>query len=959
MKKCKKLLPILIFLVILLLSCAGVKKDTPEDWARSQLESLTLEQKVGQLFVYNYKPKFYHQDNLSFKNLLEGVEKYHLGGVSLASGEPYAVARTINKLQEKAQLPLLVMADIEWGISMRVAEGTTFLPNMAIGATGSEEYAYEMGKITALEARAIGIHVGFVPVLDVNNNPDNIIINTRSFGEDPAAVAKLGSAYIRGLQDHGVYATAKHYPGHGDTDVDSHLGLPSIDAPSERISSVELIPFKAAVETGAKMVMVAHITYGGFPQMEGRPATLDPYFVDHVLRKEWGFKGLVITDAMGMGGIVNNYWSGEAAVMAINSGMDMILMTPHFEQTYKFVLQAAKDGRISQERLDMAVNRILKAKYEQGLLAKRPQISLDKIESVISQLSHRQKSNEIAQAAMTLVRDDSGAFPLHADKLDTILVLTITDGDYGRAYEKRLFSEVRKRIPVVKTRLIDYRSCQGDIEQIFAQTDSVQAILVGFFVRWGSYKGSVTLPDTTAKMLSQLFKTKKPMAVVSFGSPYLLRQVPMVPSYLCAYDTNPLAVGAAIEAVFGEIPLNARLPVSIPGYHEVGDHLTRPVYPMELRKNIQDQFLTDAYQVIEQAIEDSVFPGAQIAVIKEGELIASRGFGRQTYDPQSPAVTPETIYDLASVTKVAAATVVAMSLYEKNIIRLDIPVRSYLPHFKGNGKDSVTIKHLITHSAGLKDWHELWKVAKSKQEAIDYICLMPLEYLPGDSMVYSDLGIILLSAIFETVTGKSIDQLARRLFYAPLGTESLMYNPPSELLPRIAPTEIGGSMSRGLIHGEVHDENTFFLKGISTHAGLFSTAEDLAVLAQMLLNGGIYKHHRFFKPQTIVEWTARQNMPSGSERALGWDTPSDEESSAGDYFSPGSYGHLGFTGTSLWIDPNRNIAIVLLSNRVHPTRERGGMHQVRRDFHNAVMQALLGEEAETNKIQEAESVTIQ
>jgi beta-glucosidase-like glycosyl hydrolase/CubicO group peptidase (beta-lactamase class C family) len=956
MRNCKKTYSILIVLAILLLSCAGIKRQSPEDWAQSQLESLSLEQKVGQLFVYNYRPKFYHQDNFSFKRLFESVKKYKIGGISLASGQPYAVARTINKLQAATELPLLVMADIEWGISMRVAEGTTFLPNMAIGATGSEEYAYEMGKITALEARALGIHVGFVPVLDVNNNPDNIIINTRSFGEEPTAVARLGSAYIKGLQDHGVYATAKHYPGHGDTDVDSHLGLPVINATSERISSVELVPFKAAVEAGAKMVMVAHITYGGFPRMKGRPATLDPYFVENVLRKEWGFNGLVITDAMGMGGIVNNYWSGEAAVMAINSGMDMILMTPHFEQTYKFVLEAVKDSRISQERLNTAVKRILKIKYEQGLSAKKPKVNLDNIESVIAHPSHQQKAKEIAQAAMTLVRDDSGAFPLQADTIDSILVLTITDGDYGRSYENRLFSEVRKRVPVVKKGLIDYRSCQDDIEQIFAQTDSVQAILVGFFVRWGSYKGSVTLPDTTAAMLSQLFKTKKPMAVVSFGSPYLLRQVPMVPSYLCAYDTNPLAVGAALAAVFGEIPLNASLPVSIQGYYEVGDHLTRPAYPMELRRHIQDQTFAEAYQVIEKAIEDSVFPGAQIAIIQEGELIVSRAFGRQTYDPKSPAVIPETIYDIASVTKVAATSVVAMTLYEKNMIRLDIPVRSYLPQFKGNGRDSVTIRHLLTHSAGLKDWDTLWLVAQTKQQTIDYICQIPLEYVPGDSTVYSDLGIILLNAIFETVAGKSIDQLAKALIYSPLGTESLMYTPPSELLPRIAPTEIGGSMNRGLIHGEVHDENTHFLKGISTHAGLFSTAEDLAVLAQMLLNGGIYRHHRFFQPQTIIEWTARQNLPSGSERALGWDTPSDEESSAGDHFSPGSYGHLGFTGTSLWIDPNREIAIVLLSNRVHPSRERGGMNQVRRDFHNAAMRALLGEGLK--KVQEAESITI-
>ncbi|UCF63585.1 MAG: serine hydrolase [bacterium] len=946
----------LLFAQLLVFSCAGTKQTATEDNTGEYLKSLSLEQKIGQLFVYNYTPQFYHTEDIKFKQLLDWLSKYHIGGVSLARGEPYAVARTINRLQERASLPLLVMADIEWGISMRVSDGTTFLPNMAIGATGSEEYAYEMGKITAREARAIGIQIGFVPVMDVNNNPDNIIINTRSYGEDPATVARLGSAYIRGLQDHGVYATIKHFPGHGDTDVDSHLGLPVINVSPERLQAVELIPFKSGIDAGAKLVMVAHITYGGFPQMSGRPATLDPYFIEQILKNQWGFQGLVITDAMDMGGIVNNYWSGEAAVMAINAGVDMILMTPNFEPTYHFVLQAVKEGRISLERIDDAVRKVLKAKIELGILPNNSQVQLNEIESVISSSAHVQKAREMAQAAMTLVRDDSGSFPLQADKIDTALVITITDGDYGKNYESRLREEVQRRIPVVKTGLIDYRTCLQEVQNILSECDSVQAVIVGLFVRWGSYKGSVTLPDTTAEMLTGLFRIKKPLNVISFGSPYLLRQIPAVPSYLCTYETNSLAIQSAVQAVFGEIDLNARLPVSIPGFYQIGDGLSRKAYPMRLQKNIQDQDLTEAYKVLEDAITDSVFPGAQIAIVKNGELIASRGFGRQTYDPESPRVTTESIYDIASVTKVAATTVVAMRLSEKKIIRLDIPVRSYLPKFSGNMKDSVTIRHVLTHSAGIKDWIELWNVAQTRQEAIDFICEMPLEYIPGDSMVYSDLGIILLGAVLETATGKSIDELARELIYNQLGTKTPVYKPAPDLLPRIAPTEIGGNLNRGLIHGDVHDENTYFLNGISTHAGLFATAEDLAELAQMLLNRGIYNHYRFLKPQTITEWTTRQNLPPGSDRALGWDTPSDEKSSAGDYFSRGSFGHLGFTGTSLWIDPNQEIAIILLSNRVYPTRERGGIYTVRRNFHNAVMQALLGEKP--GKIPETKAIRV-
>ncbi len=944
-KKRKKLQFFFLLIILWFTGCAGVKKQAPENWVENQLTSMSLEQKIGQMMVINYAPRFFNDQNPRLEYLLTLVNKYHIGGVSLAKGAPYAVARTINKLQDAAETPLFVMADMEWGITMRVQEGTTLPPNMAIGATGSEEYAYQTGKITAKEARAAGIQVGFVPVMDVNNNPDNIIINTRSYGENPQLVARLGSAFIKGLQENGVYATAKHYPGHGDTNVDTHLGLPVITASAQRIQNTELVPFKAAVEAGVEFVMVAHITYSSFPQMEGRPATLDSFFVKQVLRKELEFKGIVITDAMDMGGVVNQYWSGQAAVMAINAGMDMLLMTPNFDATFNFVVQAARDGRIPLNRINEAVRRILTAKWQQGLYAKQ-QVDLDNLEKEMASPEHLRNASEISDASMTLMRDDNHIFPLHADTLDTVLLVTITDGDYGNDYQQRLLSDVKWRIPVIKMALINPRSCQKDIKDALSSVDSVQAIIVGFFVRWGSYKGSLSLPDSTVDLIQRFFTVKKPMAVVSYGTPYLLRQVGGVPSYLCAYDTQPLAIRSGMRAVFGQIPLDARLPVTIPGYYQVNQGLDRPVYKMEYNRDINDDFLENAYAVLDSAIADSVFPGCQIAIVKNDTLIASRGFGHQIYDLSSTEITPETMYDLASVTKVAATTVVAMELYEQKKIRLDIPVNSYLPEFTGKLKDSVTVRNLLTHSAGLRPWDKLWLNAENKEEALKYIINLPLEYTPGDSMIYSDLGIILMGEIIKTVTGESIDQLADKMVYKPMGMTHTMYNPPEKLWHGIAPTEIGGDLNRGLIHGTVHDENTFFFGGISTHAGLFSTSEDLAALAQMLINRGIYRHHRFFDPQTVREWTSRQNIPEGSNRAIGWDTPSDEGSSAGDFFSPGSFGHLGFTGTSIWIDPHRRIAIILLTNRVYPTRTRGGIYQVRRSFYNAAMKALLAEMGE-------------
>ena len=929
----------------IMLGCSSIGMKTGESWVNHKLKNMTLEEKVGQMMVPAYTPRFFNENNYQFNRLKKLVKEYHVGGVMFFRGNPYAVGRSVDRLQEVAKTPLLIIADMEWGLPMRVNESTRFLQNMATGATGNEKNAYEIGKITGKEARAIGVHIGIAPVMDVNNNPDNIIINTRSYGEDPKLVARMGSEFIRGLQEEGVYATAKHFPGHGDTDVDSHMSLPTINATMDRVRNLELPPFQAAVDAGVKVIMAAHITFNQVEQMEGRPVTLDSYFLQDILRTEMGFKGLIISDAMDMGGITQNYWSGEAAVLAINSGIDMVLLSPNFESTYKFVLQAVKEGRISTERLNEAVGRILRAKADHGL-EKKPLYSEENLEKVLADSKSAIKAARIANASMTLLRDDKNVFPMHAEDIERILVLTVTDEEGTSGRGNTLNSQVKVRVPDIETAFIDPRSTQDDIDKIMLRADSVDAIIVGVYVKWRDRKGTISLPDTTVVLLKKFFKIDKPMAVTAFGSPYTLRQIPEVPSYLCAYETVSLAQRAAVRAIFGEIPIKAKLPVSIPGYYEIGDGLERSVRRMELTKNINNAIFSETYAVLEKAISDSVFPGAQISIVRKGELIASKSFGHQTYDPSSPIVTAETMYDMASVTKVAATTLVAMGLWEKKKLVLDIPIKSYLPEYGGGEKDKITLRHLLTHSSGSHWWVDLWNKASNKEEAYKYIYDLPLDFSPGDSMIYSDLGLILIMDIIETVTGSTLDKLANRSIYKPMGMKNTMFNPPKTLLKRIAPTEIGGSMKRPLIHGDVHDENSHFLGGVSSQAGLFSTAEDMAALAQMLINGGIYRHRRFFKPSTIQDWTMRQYIPQSSERALGWDTPSNKGSSAGDYFSKESYGHMGFTGTSFWIDPTREIAIVLLTNRVHPTRERGGMYQVRRDFHNAAMKAILKEMGE-------------
>ncbi|MCH6576088.1 MAG: glycoside hydrolase family 3 C-terminal domain-containing protein, partial [Bacteroidetes bacterium] len=382
-----------------------------------------------------------------------------------------------------------------------------------------------------------------------------------------------------------------------------HLNLPTVTASKNRIQNIELRPFQAAVDAGVKAVMVAHITYSAFPQMEGRPATLDAFFIQDVLRRKMGFKGLVFTDAMDMGGITENYWSGEAAVMAINAGVDMILHSPNFESTYKFVLQAVKEGRISKERIDGAVRRVLRAKADHGL-EKKPVYSEKNLERVLAESKSAIKAAQIANASMTLLRDDKNVFPMHAEDIKRILVLTVTDEEGTSGRGNTLNSQVKVRVPDIETAFIDPRSTQADIDRIILKADSVDAIIVGMYVKWRDKKGTISLPDTTVSLLKNFFKIDKPMAVTAFGSPYTLRQIPEVPSYLCAYETVSLAQRAAVRAIFGEIPIKAKLPVSIPGYYEIGDGLERSARRMELTKNINDAIFTEAYAVLEKAISD-------------------------------------------------------------------------------------------------------------------------------------------------------------------------------------------------------------------------------------------------------------------------------------------------------------------------------------------------------------------
>src|SRR6266446_5687217 len=922
-------------------------------WVDGTLRKMSVDEKIGQLLFATYHGSLTATDTAAYRQITHDVTDLHVGGfINITQGSPlgivksqaYPTAVLNNQLQAKSKLPLLVGADFERGAAMRLDEGTSFPTAMAVAAGGDSKDAYTMGKVTALEARAVGVHWIYAPVADVNNNPGNPIINTRSFGENPARVAEFVSAFVRGVEENGGLATAKHFPGHGDTAADSHIDLPVIPANRERLENLELIPFRAAIASGVGSIMTGHLSIPALEPDANTPATLSSNILTGLLRKELGFEGLVITDAMDMGGITVRFAPGEAAVRAVAAGADCVLMPPVPDAAFEALQAAVKSGRISRERLDASVRRILQAKARLGLQSNRL-VDVNAINHKLGSAAWQKEAQEISDRGVALLRDAPHRLPLDGSKPSRALLLALY-ADPEPYPGEDLERELRSKFDSLTTLRADTRFVNASTLKL-PPPENYDVAILALFVRVSDRKGNVDVPGEQAALAEQIYKTGKPVITVGFGSPYLIERFPQAETWLAAFGISDVAQISVARALFGEIPVRGHLPVTIPGVNlKAGFGMELPANPMALQSMDArgEAQLKPAYDVIEKAIADKAFPGATLAAGFRGK-VAIHAFGKLSYDAKAPATAPTTMYDIASLTKVVATTTLVAKLAEGDFavpLDLDAKIERYLPEWasgpNAEWRHRVTVRHLLTHTSGLPPFKEYWRASKSKQDTLTKIFAEPLEYEPGTKEVYSDLGIILMAEIIERLTGRTLDDLAKSYIFSPLGMKDTMYLPPKKLWPQIAPTEIDNNLRHRLVQGEVHDENAFVIGGVSGHAGIFSTAPDLAAFCQMLVNGGVYAHHRVLRRATIAQFTTPQQL-SGGTRTLGWAVPT-EGGSSGHYFSAHSFGHTGFTGTSIWIDPDRELFVVLLTNRVHPTRENQKIAQVRPAFHDAVMQAL-------------------
>ncbi len=565
-------------LVGISLGCAaGVKvKETtaplPGDrrWVEKTIRKMTLDEKIGQLVVARYSGEFFNYDSPYLKNLEALVKKYHLGGLILFGGEALETAYFTNHFQKLAKIPLLIASDLERGAGNQVTGATLFPPLMALGAADSEELAYEMGRITAIEGRALGIHMTYAPVVDVNINPDNPIINTRSVGEDPEQVARIARAFIRGCQGSGMMATAKHFPGHGDTDQDSHSLLPVIRADEERLNRVELYPFRAAIEAGVESIMTAHLYIPALEPEEGLPATLSPRIMTDLLRKQMGFRGLIVTDALEMRGITGYFGDEEAALRALKAGVDLLLLPLDPVKVIEHLKQAVRNGELPISRVEESLRRVLLAKTRLGLHRQRL-VRLERLPLTLGKQEFRDTARKAFASAITLVKNENNLLPIKKNKKIVVMSLSSDPGDYFAG--RRLTSELVNRLPATKVFYADGDTGREKLAEAMTAALSADLVVAALFSSLRSGKGTVDLEPVQVEFIRQLKAAGVRVVALSFGSPYFLRHFPEVDGYLCFYRNTPETQELAALALTGEIGISGRLPVSLPGLYPRGHGL--------------------------------------------------------------------------------------------------------------------------------------------------------------------------------------------------------------------------------------------------------------------------------------------------------------------------------------------------------------------------------------------------
>lgn len=919
-------------------------------WADSVLATLSLRAKIGQLFLRWIPGTFRDTTARDFAEARRWIAEDSIGGFIISIGSPAELAAKTNALQRLSRVPLFFAADLEFGPGQRlIPGGAVFPPPMGIAAAGDTALSCAHGRVTAEQARAVGIRWAFAPDVDVNGDPANPIVNTRAYSDRPELVARFAVPFIRCAESAGLLTTAKHFAAHGEAHVDSHIATPVVSLSRPRLEREALAPFRAARRAGVSAIMSAHVA---LPALSGDsvPASLNPRVLRRIVRDEWGFDGLVVTDALWMGGATKAAADpGQLAVRAIRAGNDVILDPADHRAMMAALEGAVRAGTISRARLDSSVRRVLIAKSRAGLAADRF-VDERAVPAAVPAEAADSAASLAARRSLVFARGSAATSPLLLLKRgDTVAVFAYLDEGAqpapgvqpGVAFVDALRGALAARGVAVDATLWTARDTP-DAAALAARARGARAVVLAPYVRPLALKGTIDLSPAAATTFRAILLARPDAAVVSFGDPYLERQLPGLRTHLLAWNPwSAWAERAAARVLVGEAPAPGALPITLAEGGAAARLARDPSVLVSLRDSVR--------QVLDRAVAGGAFPGALAVVGTRDRVLASYAAGRIDGAAGAPAPDDRTLWDLASLTKVIGTTSAMMQLVGTGKVSLDAPVQRYLPRWTGAGKERVTVRHLLTHSSGLPAFKQYFREvpnpgAASRDTMLALIYATPLEAAPGARMVYSDFGAILLGEIVEKVSGQRLDAYLAQHVFAPLGMKDTRYLPVgvadasrARLVARAAPTEVDRWRGRHL-RGEVHDENAYALGGVSGHAGLFSTAPDLTRFAQALLNRGRLGAARVFNPETVDLFTTRAD-PAFSSRALGWDTPTGTNS-AGHLLSPRAFGHTGFTGTSLWVDPANGVFVLLLTNRVNPSRENTRIGDVRVALADAVIAAL-------------------
>lgn len=940
---------------------AEERKKAEDAWINQQFAKMDKDARLGQLFMVGaYPPKGASDE----KKIFHAIDSHQIGGIIFFRGHQDRIASLTNRYQKRSKLPLMMAMDAEWGTNMRVSAAVKFPRQLLMGAIQNNALIYDFGAAVAQECKAMGIHVNFAPVVDVNNNPANPVIGDRSFGENRENVTAKSFQYIKGLQDNGIMACAKHFPGHGDTDVDSHKDLPIIRHNLKRLDSIELYPFKNLIQHGVQSVMVAHLHIPALDSTPKLPITLSKPAVTGLLKEKLGFKGLIFTDALNMRGVTKHFKDGETDLKALLAGNDVLLVTQNIPNAKKRIYAAIDSNWISWEEIDHRVRKILRAKYRLGLNNYKP-VKATNVRARLNIQENKALKQEMVAQALTLI-DPKDVLPLGRKH---VACITVGTGKRETAFTKELTRYGIKHHHFAKNKVALNRLRQ------LAKKDLVIVAVHNIGKNNKNNFGVATGIQTFVQQLSA--KTK--VLLVNFGTPYALKNFPTAQAAVVAYNDEVLTQKLTAKAVAGALPFRGRLPVSASPQFQYGMGKDTEVQKMMYAASpeavgLNATVLSKIDHIAAEMIRAKAAPGCQVLVAKDGKIAFHRTYGHYTYERRK-RVTLENIYDLASVTKVAATTISIMRLVDEGKLDINQPLSFYLPELRGTNKSRMTIKDILLHKAGLKPWIPFYtktldgdkkpimgryyaeekrpnytiRVAENlyfAQEKVDSVIWQRIynqDLRSKRNYKYSDLGFYLFARLIQEVTGKSIDDYANETFYRPMGLTTTMFNPLKKGVPRdlIIPTEADNYFRYQVVQGDVHDMGAAMLNGISGHAGLFSNAQDLAAIFQMLNNGGEYGGKRYLKEATVKKFTAK--FSNDSRRGLGFDRK--EESSepkqsinVAYQASNLTFGHQGFTGIGAWGDPQHNIVYLFLSNRTFPSGEN--MTLIRRDIRSRMQEVV-------------------